>query len=158
MSKKMTQLKSLSELTAPQYSRGVVKLVAPNGDEFEVNIKLIVEGETRSIRKEVIWPTAPMDLVKGPDGVRKVYDEGDPKFREALELANRDFAFRLLIRSLDQTEIPGDTIEAKMAFLSDTLGGWVLAQLLDQVPRLSGVSPAVIEQRANEIEANPLSS
>jgi len=154
------KLESFKALTQDKYRKAIV-ILDPPGDEdpLSVSIKLVSEGEVRDTRKAMTWPTAPFDLQKNSSGqVERVYNEEDPGFISALEDANREFGFRLVIISVDELEIPGETIEDQIHFLSHDLGGWVITQLLSKIMEASGISSAEVETRSQELESAPLAS
>ncbi len=116
-------------------------IYSPEGEEIVVQIRALKSHELRTLTAGMgPEPEAPVgDYERNTAGeVEAVPDLKDPQYLLAMADYGSRRGYLLLINSLENVEIPGDTEDEQVASLQGMLALWAEQQILDVVNRING--------------------
>ena len=93
------------------------------------------------------------DVQKVGGIIKEIYDYDNDDYRAKVEESDRLLFNRMLLASL-MLEIPGDDEEARLAYLTRTLGKYAYTRLINAVQRLNIVSEEEIADMAQSFRAD----
>lgn len=111
-----------------------------NGEDFEIMLRPLTYTEISSISAKVKRPKPKEIGFKGKDELGRpipIFDDDSPEFKMATAKANEEFVNLWLIAAWD-VEIPGETVEEKMAVLRENIPNWVFLELQRKLNEIQG--------------------
>ncbi len=131
-----------------------VTIKRPDGKRVAVKLRPLSEEEIWIIRRGIKRVKPPIKDVQKVGGVvKEIYDYDNDDYRAQVEEADRLLFNRMLLASL-VLEIPGDDDEARLVYLTRTLGKYAYTQLINAVQRLNIVSAEEIADMAQSFRAD----
>lgn len=130
-----------------------VNLRRPDGRELKLKLRTLREQEMRTIRRQIAYPAEPMEPQRDPaDGKVKIlpvkFGALRDRYSQDLEEAQMEYNYRLLLASVVDLDVPGETEADKVTSLRGKLGFWALRQLVDIMLGINGIRPEEVEQLA----------
>lgn len=121
-----------------------VEIDMPDDTIAVVPMRELTSAEWTRVGMEVLDPAPP---ISGATKTGPIYDYNDPTYQQRRNEAATERSYRRLLASLT-IEIDGDTVEAKIESLKNTLGYSVTRQLFAILNQLASESEARITDRA----------
>ncbi len=138
-----------SKVSLADLSIGVVSvdLVSPAGHRFTVKMRALKGHERRNV--QVAKPEPPVaDYRRNPASqqIEAVYNEHDPEYLRALDEYNERLAITGLLLSLQDVDIPGETIEEQVEAFRQGADMWATQQLLGHFNRINGFGEEAMQE------------
>lgn len=116
-------------------------IYSPTGEEIKVRLRPLRSYELREIMEGLVEPEPPVgDMQRNPTtgAIEKVPNYQDPTYlKDVAEYQDRR-GYVMLLRSLENVDIPGETEDEQVAAMRVALSLWASQQLLDHLNRING--------------------
>jgi hypothetical protein len=133
----------------------VYPVESPDGDQYELRIKIMTEADVNAVNAGVDEPQPPVvhKFVSKEKGYQDEKNFEDEAYKKAVSEAGRLRMYRLLASAVD-LEIPGDTIAAKAeALQKEGIPAWLLAKAVRLINQSLGMATEEIEKRVESFQS-----
>lgn len=130
------KITSLAQLTA--HVQEVELVNSLTGEVLVAEIRDLLPDQVAEIDARVHFPKPPVSDFKKEHGVvTPIYNEDDPKYKNALELANFEYIYNWLAYAW-VAEIDGATVDEKIVTLKQVLPMWAFRELRARIEEANG--------------------
>src|SRR3990167_5852700 len=126
----------------------------PDGRTGEIALRVLPESEVFALRQGVEWPAPPVsDVRKRAGSIVEVHNFQDKGYQKAMAAANRDLAYKLLLRMLPFAWETADEAE-RLALLQAKMGQGGFLQLVEAANLLNSIGEEEIAAVARSFRRN----
>lgn len=118
-------------------------ITRPDKTKYTVRLRSMTDDERETLRVGVKWPVRSAfikDMRRDAPNKPPVPVYDDDAFDEATKLANTELTYRLIVASLVDISVPGESLEEQAKYLRGKVASWAIMQMGFHIMTMAGIN------------------